>query len=73
MEILLLGISRFVWLIFIKLKLLPWTTPWKVGVAIFPVVAIAAAAAPQHLRADDERRPRRQATSCRSSRRSADA
>ena len=43
MEILLLGIySFFVWLIFIKLKLLPWTTPWKVGVAIFPVVCIAA-------------------------------
>jgi multidrug resistance efflux pump len=43
MEILLLGIySFFVWLIFIKLKLLPWTTPWKVAVAIFPVVAIAA-------------------------------
>jgi multidrug resistance efflux pump len=43
MEILLLGIySFFVWLIFIKLKLLPWTTPWKVGVAIFPVVMIAA-------------------------------
>ena len=42
MEILLLGIyAFFVWLIFIKLKLLPWTTPWKVGVAIFPVVAIA--------------------------------
>jgi multidrug resistance efflux pump len=42
MEILLLGIySFFVWLIFIKLKLLPWTTPWKIGVAIFPVVAIA--------------------------------
>jgi multidrug resistance efflux pump len=42
MEILLLGVySFFVWLIFIKLKLLPWTTPWKVGVAIFPVVAIA--------------------------------
>src|SRR5512145_2940946 len=42
MEILLLGIySFFVWLIFIKLKLLPWTTPWKVGVAIFPVVCIA--------------------------------
>jgi len=41
MEILLLGIySAFVWLIFIKLKLLPWTTPWKVAVAIFPVVAI---------------------------------
>ena len=43
MEILLLGIySFFVWLIFIKLKLLPWTTPWKVGVAILPIVAIAA-------------------------------
>ena len=41
MEILLLGIySFFVWLIFIKYKLLPWTTPWKVGVAIFPVVMI---------------------------------
>jgi multidrug resistance efflux pump len=43
MEAILLGIYAFlVWLIFIKLKLLPWTTPWKVGVAIFPVVAIAA-------------------------------
>jgi multidrug resistance efflux pump len=43
MEILLLGIySFFVWLIFIKLKWLPWTTPWKVGVAIFPIVVIAA-------------------------------
>src|SRR5512134_2408776 len=43
MEILLLGIySFFVWLIFIKLKWLPWTTPWKVGVVIFPVEAIAA-------------------------------
>ena len=42
MEVILLGIySFFVWLIFIKLKLLPWTTPWKVAVAIFPVVAIA--------------------------------
>src|SRR3954467_8644174 len=42
MEVLLLGVyAFFVWLIFIKLKLLPWTTPWKVGVAIFPVVAIA--------------------------------
>ncbi len=41
MEILLLGIyAGFVWLIFIKLKLLPWTTPWKVAVAIFPVVMI---------------------------------
>jgi multidrug resistance efflux pump len=43
MEILLLGIySFFVWLIFIKLKLLPWNTPWKVAVVIFPIVAIAA-------------------------------
>ncbi len=42
MEILLLGIySFFVWLIFIKLKLLPWTTPWKVAVAIFPIICIA--------------------------------
>ena len=43
MEIILLGIyAGFVWLIFIKLKWLPWTTPWKVAVFIFPVVAIAA-------------------------------
>ena len=43
MEIILLGIySFFVWLIFIQLKWLPWTTPWKVAVFIFPVVAIAA-------------------------------
>ena len=43
MEAILLGIyAFFVWLIFIKLKLLPWTTPWKVGVAIFPVIAMAA-------------------------------
>src|SRR5436190_3248702 len=42
MEILLLGIyCFFVWLIFIKFKLLPWTTPWKVTVAIIPVVALA--------------------------------
>ena len=42
MEIILLGIyAGIVWLVFIKLKLLPWTTPWKVGVAIFPVVMIA--------------------------------
>ena len=42
MEIILLGIySFFVWLIFIKLKLLPWTTPWKVAVAIFPLVMLA--------------------------------
>ena len=43
MEAILLGIYAFlVWLIFIKLKLLPWTTPWKVGVVILPVVAMAA-------------------------------
>src|SRR5512134_824774 len=43
MEAILLGIyAFFVWLIFIKLKWLPWTTPWKVAVAIFPIVAIAA-------------------------------
>jgi multidrug resistance efflux pump len=42
MDILLLGIYAFlVWLIFIKLKWLPWTTPWKVAVVIFPVVALA--------------------------------
>ena len=42
MEILLLGIySFFVWLIFIKFKLLPWTTPWKVTVAIIPVVGLS--------------------------------
>ena len=43
MEAILLGIyAFFVWLIFIKLKLLPWTTPWKVAVAIIPVVALTA-------------------------------
>jgi multidrug resistance efflux pump len=43
MEILLLGIySAVVWLVFIKFKWLPWTTPWKVAVVIFPVVMIAA-------------------------------
>src|SRR6185436_768653 len=41
--VILLGIySFFVWLIFIKFKLLPWTTPWKVGVVILPVVAMIA-------------------------------
>jgi multidrug resistance efflux pump len=41
MEVILLGIYCFlVWLIFIKFKLLPWTTPWKVTVAIIPVVAL---------------------------------
>ena len=42
MEALLLGIySFFVWLIFIKYKWLPWTTPWKVTVVIIPVVGMA--------------------------------
>src|SRR3954469_20316557 len=42
MDILLLGIYAFlVWFVFIKMKWLPWTTPWKVGVFIFPVVALA--------------------------------
>jgi multidrug resistance efflux pump len=42
MEILLLGIySFFVWLIFIKLKWLPWNTATQVTVAIIPIVAIA--------------------------------
>ena len=41
MEAILLGVyCFFVWLIFIKFKLLPWTTPWKVAVAIFPVVCL---------------------------------
>jgi multidrug resistance efflux pump len=41
MDVLLLGIySFFVWLIFIKLKWLPWTTPWKVTVVIIPIVAL---------------------------------
>ncbi len=71
MEVILLGIySFFVWLIFIKLKLLPWTTPWKVGVAILPVVVVGGDAA------DVERLSRRRrpmfgssSTSCRSCRR----
>src|SRR6187401_115989 len=42
MEAILLGIYAFiVWLVFIKLKLLPWNTQWKVAVAIFPVIALA--------------------------------
>ena len=43
MELLLLGIySFFVWLIFIKLKWLPWNTTSQVIVVIIPVVAMAA-------------------------------
>jgi multidrug resistance efflux pump len=43
MEILLLGIySFFVWLIFIKLKWLPWNTTSQVTVAIIPIVAMTA-------------------------------
>jgi len=42
MELILLGIYSFVvWLIFIKFKLLPWTTPFKVAVVIIPVVGLA--------------------------------
>ena len=42
MEAILLGIYAFVvWLVFIKFKLLPWNTQWKVAVAIFPVLALA--------------------------------
>lgn len=41
MEVLLLGIySAFVWLIFIKLKWLPWNTVSQVTVAIIPIVAL---------------------------------
>ena len=43
MEILLLGIySFFVWLIFIKLKWLPWNTGTQVTVVIIPIVGLAA-------------------------------
>jgi multidrug resistance efflux pump len=43
MEVLLLGIySAFVWLIFIKLKLLPWNTTSQVTVAIIPIVGLTA-------------------------------
>jgi multidrug resistance efflux pump len=41
MEVLLLGIySAFVWLIFIKLKWLPWNTTSQVTVAIIPIVGL---------------------------------
>ena len=43
MELLLLGIyGFFVWLIFIKFKLLPWNPVSKVTVAIIPIVGISA-------------------------------
>jgi multidrug resistance efflux pump len=43
MEVLLLGIySFFVWLIFIKLKWLPWNTGTQVTVVIIPIVALTA-------------------------------
>jgi multidrug resistance efflux pump len=43
MEAILLGIySFFVWLIFIKLKWLPWNTKSQVVVVIIPIVAMAA-------------------------------
>jgi multidrug resistance efflux pump len=43
MEVLLLGIySFFVWLIFIKLKWLPWNTATQVTVVIIPIVGLGA-------------------------------
>jgi len=43
MDLLLLGIyAFFVWLIFIKLKWLPWNTAWQVTVVIIPIVALSA-------------------------------
>jgi multidrug resistance efflux pump len=43
MEVILLGIySFFVWLIFIKLKWLPWNTGTQVTVVIIPIVGLAA-------------------------------
>ena len=43
MEILLLGIySFFVWLIFIKFKLLPWNTYSQVTVVVIPIVGMTA-------------------------------
>jgi hypothetical protein len=43
MEAILLGIySFFVWLIFIKLKWLPWNTGTQVTVVIIPIVGMAA-------------------------------
>ena len=43
MEVLLLGIySFFVWLIFIKLKWLPWNIATQVTVVIIPIVGLAA-------------------------------
>ena len=43
MEVLLLGIySFFVWLIFIKFKLLPWNTYSQVTVVIIPIVGMTA-------------------------------
>ena len=43
MEVLLLGIySFFVWLIFIKFKLLPWNIVSQTTVAIIPIVALTA-------------------------------
>src|SRR5687768_18579545 len=43
MEVLILGIySFFVWLIFIKLKWLPWNTATQVTVVIIPIVGLGA-------------------------------
>ncbi|MBK6805878.1 MAG: hypothetical protein IPG84_13980 [Betaproteobacteria bacterium] len=43
MEVLLLGIyAAIVWLVFIKMKWLPWNTGTQVVVVIIPVVALTA-------------------------------
>ncbi|MDM0047095.1 biotin/lipoyl-binding protein [Variovorax dokdonensis] len=42
MDLLILGIyAFFVWLIFIKLKWLPWNTAWQVTVVIIPIVGLS--------------------------------
>ena len=75
MEAILLGIyAFFVWLIFIKLKLLPWNTGTKVTVAIIPVVALIALILLLNVVAPSvDRRARRSSTWCRSWRRCAGA
>ncbi len=43
MEAILIAIyAFFVWLIFIKFKWLPWTTPWQIAVVIIPIVGLTA-------------------------------
>ena len=43
MEAILVAIyAFFVWVIFIKFKWLPWTTPWQIAVVIIPIVGLTA-------------------------------